>query len=175
MKRLLLFSIIMNILPFTVWSHTYNLYDFIQNQVKELMNSNDDGWKLAAITTDGDTIEIAMEEVGSLVAVDDGYIFSVHNKSGNIIKENVIKIFFIGGNTTDIQKIEHTGNIISKKVSNKLVLMLVKGVVSIFNSSGVLQIQTTAQGSETTIDVSNLPPGLYIVKAGKQVFKFTKN
>ena len=81
----------------------------------------------------------------------------------------------MGGNTTDIQKIEHTGNIISKKVSNKLVLMLVKGVVSIFNSSGVLQIQTTAQGSETTIDVSNLPPGLYIVKAGKQVFKFTKN
>ena len=47
--------------------------------------------------------------------------------------------------------------------------------VDIFNTIGMLVLTQQADGNETTVQVSNLPKGIYFVKAGKVMQKMIKN
>jgi len=46
--------------------------------------------------------------------------------------------------------------------------------LSVFNSNGQEVARTVSKGHEVTIDMSHQPAGVYLLRAGKQVVKFTK-
>jgi hypothetical protein len=46
--------------------------------------------------------------------------------------------------------------------------------VTIFDSNGRQRLSTKTSEGDTPIDTNMLPNGIYIVKAGKTVFKFIK-
>ena len=56
--------------------------------------SQTDSWYMVAELAEGGNTIIPMSTVGSLVAVDDAYDFSVLNADGNVIAEKVMKVVF---------------------------------------------------------------------------------
>lgn len=137
--------------------------------------SPSDNWYLVAHNVNGSTKDIAMDLVGSLVAVDDASDFSVLDVNGNILATRVLKVTFRQGPADDaVEKVEKRSNIIGGVVNGKLTIIGVKGLVTVYDMSGVRHIQVEAKDDETTIDVSNLPTGIYVVRVGQQSFKFIK-
>lgn len=122
----------------------------------------------------GETQELPMSEVGSLVAVDDALDFSILSSTGSVLAEKVLKVSFEPKSLTGINSIEKSGNIISQTVTDKLTLIGVSGEVAVYDAGGKLQMQVKANGGETVIGTSRLPKGIYVVKVGKQSFKFMK-
>ncbi len=49
-----------------------------------------------------------------------------------------------------------------------------KTPLSVFNSNGQEVARTVSQEQETTVDLSNQPAGVYLLRAGSQVIKFVK-
>ena len=132
-------------------------------------------WYMVAQLQDGTEELIPMSTVGSLVAVDDAYDFSVLDTDGYVILNNVMKVTF--KSTVDpsaIRTIHQTENLLARAVDGKLTLIGVSGEVSIYDASGKLRQTTTASGGETVISIGHLPSGIYAVKCGKQTFKFNK-
>ena len=132
-------------------------------------------WYMVAQLQDGTEELIPMSTVGSLVAVDDAYDFSVLDTDGYVILNNVMKVTF--KSTVDpsaIRTIHQTENLLARAVDGKLTLIGVSGEVSIYDASGKLRQTTTASGGETVISIAHLPSGIYAVKCGKQTFKFNK-
>lgn len=123
---------------------------------------------------DGVTHEIPMTEVGSLVAVDDAYDFTVLSVTGSILVEKVLKVSFGPQGSTDIQLPTPSGNMLGRLVEGKLTLIGVTGEVGIYDTGGALKAQVTATGGETIINIGHLPTGVYMVRNGKQTFKFMK-
>ena len=119
-----------------------------------------------------------MSRVGMLVATDDNMLFSVLDNNGKILAEDVLQVRFVQGDPTPVREItaegRSEGGILKGYVNNRLTLVGATGTVGIYNVSGVNVASATAEGGETTIDVSALPSGVYIVKCGKQSFKFNK-
>lgn len=134
----------------------------------------DDDWMIVFQNAYGEEQQIPMTEVGSLVAVDDAYDFSILSASGDVLAEGVLKISFQQGSTTGIKPTTQSGNMISRIASDKITIIGVKGKVTIYNTAGSLQSQVTANGDETIINISHLPSGVYIVKTDLQSFKFMK-
>ena len=118
-------------------------------------------------------MEIPMTEVGSLVAFDDALDFTILSSTGNILAENVLKVSFEQKSSTGIHTIKFK-NIISKTVSDKVTLIGVAGKVTIYDATGKRQMQVTATGGETVINIARLPAGVYVAKVGKQTFKLIK-
>ena len=134
-------------------------------------------WYMVAQFANGDEEIIPMIEVGSLVAIDDAYDFSVLDAFGSVMYEGVIKVFFKTAaelNPTAIRSITSSQNILGRAVDGKLTLIGVSDEITIFDSVGKKQFSTAATGGETIINIAHLPAGVYIVKCGKQSFKFTK-
>ena len=132
-------------------------------------------WYLVAQLQDGTEELVPMSTVGSLVAADDAYDFSVLDTDGYVILDNVMKVTF--KSTVDpsaIRTIHQTENLLARAISDKLTLIGVSGEVSIYDASGKLRQTTTASGGETVISIAHLPSGIYAVKCGKQTFKFNK-
>ena len=134
----------------------------------------DNEWVMVFQNVDGETKEIPMSEVGSLVAIDDAYDFSILSVSGNILAEGVLKVSFEQKGSTAIGMVKSDNNIIGRVVSDKLTLIGVSGDIDVYDAAGIRQIKTTATGGETTIGIAQLPNGIYVVKTGKQTFKFIK-
>lgn len=134
----------------------------------------DDDWVIVFQDAYGIEQQIPMANVGSLVAVDDAYDFTILSTSGDVLAENVLKVSFRANSSTRIKPIKSAGNTIARIVSDKLTLIGVNGEIAIFNTAGSLQTQIKATGEETVISIANLPSGVYVVKAGTQTFKFVK-
>lgn len=134
----------------------------------------DDDWMIVFQNAYGEEQQISMTEVGSLVAIDDAYDFSILSTSGGVLAEGVLKVSFQQGSATGIKPITQFGNMISRIASDKITIIGVKGKVTIYNTAGSLQSQVTANGDETVINISHLPSGVYIVKTDSQSFKFMK-
>ena len=131
------------------------------------------GWVMVFQNTEGEFVEIPMTEVGSLVAFDDALDFTILSSTGNILAENVLKVSFEQKSSTGIHTIKFK-NIISKTVSDKVTLIGVAGKVTIYDATGKRQMQVTATGGETVINIARLPAGVYVAKVGKQTFKLIK-
>ncbi|MBO4827629.1 MAG: T9SS type A sorting domain-containing protein [Prevotella sp.] len=134
-------------------------------------------WYLVAELADGNEIAIPMSTVGSLVAVDDAYEFTVLNGNGSVIQENVMKVVFKTASELDpsaIRDISVLRNMLGYVVSDRLTLIGVSGEVSVFDASGKEQLSTVARGGETIVSVAHLPSGVYMLKCDKQTFKFMK-
>ena len=140
-----------------------------------LKAQNNQGWVIMVFqNAEGDSLELPMSEIGSLVAVDDAYDFSILSTTGSVLAEGVMKVSFEQKGTSDIVSVKDSGNLIARTVSDKLTLIGVQGEVSVYDAGGKLQLQVTAKGGETVVGTSSLPNGVYVVKVGKQTFKFMK-
>ena len=139
-----------------------------------LKAQNNQGWVMVFQNAEGDTLELPMNEIGSLVAVDNAYDFSILSTTGSVLAEGVMKVSFEQKGTSDIISVKDSGNLIARTVFDKLTLIGVQGKVSVYDAGGKLQLQVTAKGGETVVRTSHLPNGVYVVKVGKQTFKFVK-
>jgi hypothetical protein len=134
-----------------------------------------DGWYMEAHLSDGTVEYIHMSCVGSLVAVDDAYDFTVLDGDGYVVVENVMKaVFKYVGELDAIRTVEHNRNLLGRAADGRLTLIGVSGKVNIFDAGGKQLMSTTAKGGETVVSIAHLPAGVYAVKCGKQTFKFTK-
>lgn len=134
-----------------------------------------DGWYMEAHLSDGTQEYIPMSSVGSLVAVDDAYDFTVLDGDGYVVAENVMKAAFkYVGELDAIRTVKHNGNLLGRAADGRLTLIGVSGEVTVYDSAGKKQLSTTAKGGETVVSIVHLPAGVYMVKCGKQTFKFTK-
>ena len=132
-------------------------------------------WYLVAQMQDGTEELVPMSTVGSLVAADDAYDFTVLDTNGYILLDNVMKVTFKSTvDPTAIRTVRQTENLLARAVNDKLTLIGVSGEVSIYDATGKLRLTTTAKGGETVISIAHLPSGIYAVKCGKQTFKFNK-
>lgn len=132
-------------------------------------------WYLVAQLSDGTEELVPMSTVGSLVAADDAYDFTVLDTNGYILLDNVMKVTFKSTvDPTAIRTVRQTENLLAHAVNDKLTLIGVSGEVSIFDATGKLRLTTTAKGGETVVSIAHLPSGIYAVKCGKQTFKFNK-
>ena len=134
----------------------------------------EDGWVMVFQNADGELQEIPMSEVGSLVAVDNAYDFSILSANGNVLAEGILKVSFEQKGSVGIREIKSDRNLLGKVVSDKITLIGVAGEISVFDVAGIQQAKVTATGGETVINIANMPSGVYVVKAGKQTFKFIK-
>lgn len=132
-------------------------------------------WYLVAQLNDGTEELVPMSTVGSLVAADDAYDFTVLDTNGYILLDKVMKVTFQSTvDPTAIRTVRQTENLLARAVNDKLTLIGVSGEVSIFDANGKLRQTTAAIGGETVISIAHLPSGIYAVKCGKQTFKFNK-
>ena len=132
-------------------------------------------WYLVAQLNDGTEELVPMSTVGSLVAADDAYDFTVLDTNGYILLDKVMKVTFQSTvDPTAIRTVRQTENLLARAVNDKLTLIGVSGEVSIFDANGKLRLTTAAIGGETVISIAHLPSGIYAVKCGKQTFKFNK-
>ena len=139
--------------------------------------SQTDSWYMVAEHAEGGNTIIPMSTVGSLVAVDDAYDFSVLNADGNVIAEKVMKVVFKTAEEiepTAIHNISVLGDMLGNMVSDHLTLIGLSGKVSIFDASGKEQLSTVAHGGDTVLNIAHLPAGIYMVQCGKQTLKFMK-
>ena len=127
------------------------------------------------VTNNGEYIE--MSKVSAFVSVDNDYRFSILDNNGSILVfgvENVKFEFnhrFMAINTP---RINENSDKFCYVVNNEIVLIGTKGEVSIYNTSGLLMKKVISNRSETRINVSYLPAGVYIVQCGIFTFKFKK-
>lgn len=131
-------------------------------------------WMMVFQNSQGETQEIAMSDVGSLVAVDDAYDFTILSTTGGVLAEGVLKVSFSQNADEAIRPVASLGNMLARAATDKLTLFGVSGEVLLYDAVGVLQKRVTAVGGETVVSLANLPTGAYVVKVGKQTFKFMK-
>ena len=117
---------------------------------------------------------IEMSRVASLVATDTEDTFSILDTFGNILAKGVLRATFAQIDPTGIKEVKVQGNMLESLVDNVLTLIGAEGDIEIFsiNGSKMLSVKTTKR--ETRINVSHFSPGVYLVKCGKQSFKFNK-
>ena len=87
-------------------------------------------WYMVAQLADNTEKIIPMSTVGSLVAADNAYDFTVLDVNGNITSENVIKVVFKTATELDpntIRNISVLHDILSDAVSDRLTLIGVSG------------------------------------------------
>ena len=131
--------------------------------------------KQAWFMVTNDSREIPMQQVSMLVAADNDVIFAVLDADGNILADTVKWARFVQKSTTfiDIPMVDGQ-NMLKSLVNYRLTLIGAKQDIIIYNVSGVQVQHTPPTGNETTVDVSRLATGTYIVKCGQQSFKFMK-
>ncbi len=134
----------------------------------------DNDWVMVFQNADREMMEVPMSQVGSLVAVDDAYDFTILSTSGSVIAEGVTKVSFENHGSSGIHPIVLSKDMIARAASDKLTLIGVSGEVTVYDTGGVQQLQVMATGGETVISIAHLPAAVYVVQVGKQTFKFMK-
>ena len=117
-----------------------------------------------------------MNTVGMLVAADESQYFSVLDLYGNVLAEDVLRVQFRKLDITGVKNIlvDEPQNMLKSYVKDKLILVGAHGTVNVYSVSGMKVASTQATKQETIVDVSTLPEGIYIIKCGRQSFKFNK-
>ena len=122
-----------------------------------------------------DSREIPMQQVNMIVAADDDATFAVLDADGNILADLVKRARFVQKSATSIDiPMANEQNMLKSLVNNRLTLIGAKQDIYIYNVSGVQVQHAYPMGVETTVDVSRLVTGIYILKCGQQSFKFKK-
>lgn len=134
----------------------------------------DDSWTMIYQSPNGETMEIPMSQVGCLVAVDNASDFAVLDVNGNVLAEGVLKVSFEQRETTIVNLIPSSNNVISKYVNNQLTIIGAHEDIYVYDANGRQLIKQSATGGETVIQIGHLSQGIYIVKTGEQTFKFNK-
>ena len=138
-------------------------------------SSDDDKTTEWYMKTDDGTM-IPMSQVSLLVAADDDVYFAVLDANGSFLHENVKIARFLLADPVGIKPVDASeqSDILKRLVNNQLTIVGGAGPVEIYNLAGVKVLDTRPTGKETVINVETLSTGTYIVKCGKQSFKFMK-
>ena len=156
----------------TLYKQTYPWSQFgTIEAVDETPADKKDAWFMVT----NDSREIPMQQVSMLVAADDDATFAVLDADGNILADLVKRARFVQKSATSIDMpMANEQDMLKSLVNNCLTLIGAKQDIYIYNVSGVQVQHTHPMGVETTVDVSRLTTGTYIVKCGQQSFKFKK-
>jgi hypothetical protein len=124
------------------------------------------------IKTDYQTLE-NMQKI-----VFEGNMMTIKMKSAADVA-NVSKIIFgLAGTTTEIetQKLEQAMTVFPNPAKTTITVSGVgqHAVIALFDTNGSLLQSTIAEGVETTIDVSALKRGMYLLQAEQETVKFIK-
>lgn len=142
------------------------------NAIVEMEERDESEWYLITDTNG----RFPMSNVSMLVAADDSPYFSVIDTDGNVLAEEVLRVHFLKMDPASVKNImvDEPQNMLKRYVNNQLTLVGARGTVNVYSVSGMKVATTHAMGQETIIDVSALPAGTYILRCGKQSFKFNK-
>lgn len=134
--------------------------------------AEDNKWLL--VTNDGTKLE--MEGVGSFVLTDDAETFDVLSNSGTVLAAKVRKVTFEQKSTTAIKPQEALSKtqLLSHAVDHQLTILGSQSEAVVYSAAGIVVAKGKPQNGQTIINVSSLPQGTYVVRAGKQTFKFIK-
>ena len=134
--------------------------------------AEDNKWLL--VTNDGTKLE--MEGVGSFVLTDDAETFDVLSNSGTVLAAKVRKVTFEQQDATAIKPQDAQGKtqLLSHAVDRQLTILGSQSEAVVYSAAGIVVAKAMPQNGQTIINVSSLPQGTYVVRAGKQTFKFIK-
>ena len=131
--------------------------------------------KWAMTTQDGQSV--FMNQVGYILYTDGSSTMSIV-KSDNSVIEDVTKVNFAKVDGTGIaQTVADKGIVVlSRVVDNSLTVTgCPEGQpVCVISASGAVEVKTLSSGDHTTIDVSRLASGVYMLRVGKNTVKFIK-
>ena len=131
--------------------------------------------KWAMTTQDGQSV--FMNQVGYILYTDGSSTMSIV-KSYNSVIEDVTKVNFAKVDGTCIaQTVADKGIVVlSRVVDNSLTVTgCPEGQpVCVISASGAVEVKTLSSGDHTTIDVSRLASGVYMLRVGKNTVKFIK-
>lgn len=131
------------------------------------------GWLL--VTDNGSKFDV--ENVGSFVMADNVETFDVLKADGGVLVGGVKKVTFEQTGTDNaVKPRELTGSasLLSHAVNNQLTLVGAQYEADVYSAAGILVASGKPAGGTVVINVSNLPSGTYLVRSGKQTFKFIK-
>ena len=131
--------------------------------------------KWLLVTNDGQKID--MEIIGSFVLADDADAFDVLDTSGNLLIPKVTKVSFEYFDPTGITKpqdVTKKTSLLSYSVNKQLTIVGTANEAQVYSAAGVLVASGKSKEGTVVIDVSHLSQGIYMVRAGKQTFKFIK-
>ena len=130
--------------------------------------------KWLLVTNDGTKID--METVGSIVIADQSDAFDVLNTQGSVLAAKVKKVTFEYADLTGIEqtKMAEGATLLSYAVDRQLTIMGSALDAQVYSAAGELVASDSSKGGTIVIDVSRLSSGVYMVRAGKQTFKFIK-
>ena len=134
--------------------------------------ADSDKWLLVA----NDGTKLAMENVGSFVLTDDAETFDILGTTGNVMAKKVKKVTFKLEQSTGIRNLK-TGTqtqLLSHAVSHQLTIVGAQSDAVVYSAAGLKVAQGNCQNGQVVINVSTLPEGTYLVRTGKQTFKFIK-
>lgn len=150
------------------WKMFRNI-EYIKESVDE---TNSTTWYMNTDTG----LQIPMFKVGMLVATDDEDYFYILDVDGSIIAEEVKRVTFSKQNSTGINEfvLNNKDKEIKRYVNGKLYISGGEGYIYIYSLSGKLHIKEKISSNETSINVSNLPSGTYVLVNNGLSFKFNK-
>lgn len=127
-----------------------------------------------AITQDARCI--AVELIGSLVAIDDEPFFTILDTKGAVLADSVAFMMFTQDNITGIREISQAAcdNQLRQIVNGKFEMQGVQGTLTIYTSSGMEICRQPSINGRVSVDVRSLPTGVYVANIGRQSFKFLK-
>lgn len=122
-------------------------------------------------------VSIPMSGVAFLLAADDDTHFSVVTVD-NTSYDGITRATFAQHSTTGLGHVSVSDEIavFPTMVNSTLNILGCKSgaAVQVVSLAGQTVISATVDGSDAAIDVSNLAPGCYLLKVGKQAVKFIK-
>ncbi|MDD6437384.1 MAG: T9SS type A sorting domain-containing protein [Prevotella sp.] len=137
------------------------------------VSAQDSGWYLS--TDKGQ--KVALNNVSFFLAADNDSLFTIVLKEGDAI-EKVRQATVKQGTATAISTLRTaTPEVkLSGIVSGELSLSGLDSStkVEVYSANGIRQNVSISHGSETSVNVRSLQPGLYILKVGRQSVKFMK-
>lgn len=136
--------------------------------------SDNSEWYLLTTSRQGNGC-FPMATVGSLIGVDTTNTLTVLDTSGNILAENIDEASFSQEPTkiTELNPYNNT-NLLQNVVESKLTIIGAVDDITIYNMGGMMVVHQKPDNGQTVVEVSHLPSGTYVVKTGRQIFRFIK-
>lgn len=131
--------------------------------------------KWALQTQDGQSV--FMNQVGYILYSDGSSTMSIV-KTDNSTIEDVTKVSFVQLDATGIsQTVTDSGiTVLSRVVEESLTVTgCAEGLpVAVIAASGAVMVKSVTSGDRTSLDVSRLASGVYVLRVGKSAVKFIK-
>ena len=133
---------------------------------------------LTVITLDNTEQQFSLSQIGKITF--DGNTMFLYDQDNNVLGYNSLdqvgKIVVVEDGTEALNEVNSNVQIIMQPVQQSIIVKGLPGTqtIRVFNMAGNMLLSATSQAEQTTIDVSGLNHGIYLLQAGAQVVKFEK-